>query len=155
LSERRNVRAIRSWLQNSPRPVPFTKFWRDLSRQVAKTSEYQTFEKQETFRISADTNSRSKKINLTIRPKNTKPIYLSETALRDVWRYIQDAGYVLMENLPNEMGKYSHYLIPLLAELPYINPIYLAPVRTQPTIGIQYIPETDKRYQATTIQIGT
>jgi hypothetical protein len=75
-------------------------------------------------------------------------VFLSGTALRDLWRYVRRAGYVFPDYLPSGLAEHSDYLVAILGALPYCNPIYLARTGEEAHLGLHYIPAINKNRQA-------
>jgi len=136
-SSQRNIRAIRSWLTQQPRIVPFRTFWRELNK-VCKQRDFTTFDDNTRFRVT--TVERKGRVSLKITPTNIAPIFISESQLQDLWHYVFRAGYVMPYNLPNGLGVYASYLIAILAETRWGQPIQLARINQTPVIGLHIVP---------------
>lgn len=146
----RNVRAIRSWLQSIPHPVTYDGFIKDIQKLTEQQSHWQTTSK-ETFRVRIISTSGKKQLSMKITPTKHNPIFLSETALRDLWRYIQRSGYIFPQDLPAGLDANSAYIITILAQLPYCLPVYLAKQNDVPQLGLHYIPPINRQRQTQVI----
>lgn len=153
-SERRHVRAIRSWLEGRPVARSFDTFWRDLSRLMGEDRVYHALDAEGTpFRIFADTRKRNRRRNLIIRGASPQPIFIAETTLIELWDYIQRAGYVLPQNLPSGLDQYAPYIFGLLTHLDEIRAVYLSSVGQDRVMGLHYVPPST-REAAPVIRIG-
>ncbi|MCA9912696.1 MAG: macro domain-containing protein [Anaerolineae bacterium] len=138
--ESRSTRAMRSWLNTLPRVISFAQFWRDLAKVARIRDNWQTVTHHEFFRVLVTEAKGRQRRSVKLSPRRGESIFLPETQLRDLWQYIQRAGYILPQNLPAGLDEHADYLVTLLAELPYFRLVYLAPVDDTPVIGLHYIP---------------
>jgi hypothetical protein len=152
--ERRNARAIRSWLVGQPQIVTFAKFWRDLTRMIDKHDQFATLDDDSiNFRAGQDTGSRRQGRNLVILPPGPQPLFVSESLLVDLWTYIRGAGYILPQNLPGGLDERAPYIIALLAGLDYLRPVHLAVVDSEPVVGLHYVPPVEKEEKSLAVTL--
>lgn len=138
--ESRSTRAIRSWLNTPPRVITFTQFWRDLAKATRSRDSWQTVTSGDPFRVVVIEPKGRQRRSIKISPRRGDSIFLPETQLRDLWQYIQRAGYIFPQNLPAGLDEQAEYLVSLLAELPYLRLVYLSPVDDPLAIGLHFIP---------------
>ncbi len=138
--ERRNVRAIRSWLNNQPQVIPYDKFRRDLLRLLKGESRFQTFDDKTAFTVKPDAKGRG----LTITPSGGESHYIASSSLTDLWQYIRGAGYALPVNLPGGLDALAPYVVALLANLKYVRPVRLATMGGAQQVGLHFVPPSDK-----------
>jgi len=138
--ESRSTRAMRSWLNTLPQVISFAQFWRDLVKVSRNRDNWQTVTDGQPFRVVVVEPRGRQRRSVKLSPRRGDSIFLPETQLRDLWQYVQRAGYILPQNLPAGLDEQADYLVTLLAELPYFRLVYLAPVDNAPVIGLHYIP---------------
>lgn len=153
VDEQRSTRTMRSWLNGQPQIVPFAAFWRQLL-QIARDNEtFHTLETKTPFDVVAQTAAR-KRISVKITPQGGDSIFIPETQLRDLWQYIRRAGYILPYNLPAGLEEHAAYVVALLAHLPSLRPVQLAPLNAEPVPGLHYIPPVGYQDTADEIQLA-
>ncbi len=138
--ESRSTRAMRSWLNTLPRVVSFEEFWGDLVKAGRSRDGWQSVDGFRSFRVIVTEARGRQRRSLKIAPKRGDSIFLPETQLRDLWQYVQRAGYVLPQNLPAGLEEQAAYLVTLLAALPYFRLVHLAAADDVPVVGLHYIP---------------
>lgn len=137
----RNLRLIRNWLHGTPQPIAFDAFTQHLIKLAEKTSHWRTFNTQATFRLKYAPRQQGdyKRHHFKITPSQHPPIFLSDNALRDLWRYVQRVGYVLGDYLPNGLDAHADYILPILAQLPMVQTVTLARQGESDQTGVHYI----------------
>lgn len=150
--DKRNIRALRAWLNGQPKSLSFDAFWKRLEALANQTPDMQTLdETQRRFRISATARKGRQRASIKITPTNEKPIFIPETSLTDLWQYIQRAGYIMPQNLPNGLDDSSDYVIALLSQLDILQPVHLALVGGFKVIGLNYVPPLKRKPDTYTI----
>jgi O-acetyl-ADP-ribose deacetylase (regulator of RNase III) len=149
-TEKRNVRAMRAWLNAQPQHVTFSEFWRDLVALGRKTSELKTLDTGASFKFMAQSSKGAKAQfnSVKLLPSEGGSIFIPETQLHDLWQYVQRAGYILPQNLPCGLEPYAPYVVTLLAQLSYLQPVQLAAVGGDKVIGLHYIPPVERKEAA-------
>ena len=111
--EHRYPDAVRKWLRAEPRSLPFTEVWDDLAALARSVSSLRTLDGSEEFQASfAD--------DTVALHAGDHQIDLHKDDLRVLWQQIRDLGLCIPSILPNGLDRYSRFLLPLLAELPYL-----------------------------------
>lgn len=154
-SDKRNVRSVRSWLTGQTSHITFDKFWRDIKSIVQSKPNLRTHDSLlERFNVGIAVGRNKRGRNLVLRVNESpKPIFLSQTALADLWDYVTRTGYVLPENLPGGLDQQARYIIPLLSQLDYVDTVQLWTVGAERSIGLHYIPPLDRRDNARQIEL--
>ncbi len=146
--ERRNVRAIRSWLNGQPKTIDFNQFWRDLQRATENVPRYQTLDDHaEGFRLMRSTMKRDeRRRNLILRlDSEPKPLFIPESAFRDLWQYVCRVGYALPQNFPSGLEHFASYLIAVMTTVDYVRPIHLQTVEGDTVVGLHFISPLDRK----------
>lgn len=146
-ADRRNIRAVRSWLTGQPRHVSFDKFWRDIRTIVQDKPNLKLIDStMERFVVGIATGKNNKGRNVVIRSeKDPRPIFLSHSSMIDLWNYVIRTGYVLPQNLPGGLDVHARYIFSLLSQLDYVHPVHLWTVGAERGIGLHYIPPLDRK----------
>lgn len=154
--EKRNIRSVRSWLAGQTTHITFDKFWRDIKNIVQSKPSLRTHDTAlERFNVGIATGRNKRGRNLVLRVNDTpKPVFLSQTALIDLWNYITRTGYVLPENLPSGLDKYARYIVPLLSQLEYVDRVQLWTVGAERSLGLHYIPPLDRTDNALQVELS-
>ncbi len=140
---RRNVRAIRAWLNGTPEHVPYERFWRDIKRLLKKQQDYQTIDGQhEAFQVTLHHNGRG--LNFFM-PNSAKPVYIAASSLADLWQYIVYAGYAMPQNFPSGLDAWGRYLVGLLWNLKYLHPVLLSTIGREQQVGLHYVPPVPRQ----------
>jgi hypothetical protein len=116
----RHVRAIRTWLQHIPQPITYAQIMSDLGKLAQTTSHWRSVQ-GETFRLRINQPKGKGQQSLKITPTKHEPVFLSGTALRDLWRYVRRAGYVFPDYLPSGLAEHSDYLVAILGASVCVN----------------------------------
>jgi len=153
--QKRNIRSVRTWLTEQISHVDFNKFWRDITRAISSKATIRVFDEQlERFHVGVAKGRNKRGRNLVLRVNETpKPIFLSESALRDLWAYIIRTGYALPQNLPSGLDQHARYIVPLLDQLEYISAVEMWMVGAERSIGLQYIPPADRQDNAQVVDL--
>ena len=154
--EKTNIRSVRSWLKGQTRHIPFDKFWRDMKNIVESKPNLRTLDKaREPFHVGISIGRNRSVRNLVLRVNDLpNPIYLSQSVLTDLWNYVTRTGYVLSQNLPAGLDQYSKYIVPLLSQLDYVDPVQLWMVGAQPGVGLHYVPPLDRKNESMMVELS-
>jgi O-acetyl-ADP-ribose deacetylase (regulator of RNase III) len=120
--EHRDQQATLEWLQNQPQDLPFAQFWEDLVSVLTAKQEYVLGERK--YRVTLAPSG--SEVTLELPDGSLLNIPKEEDGMLDVWLHIQAAGYCIADHLPVGLDRYGEYLIPVLAELPYLKPTKLS-----------------------------
>lgn len=140
LPEHRSKKDVAKWLRSEPRTLAFSEVWLDLKRILADKKEFSTTSKV----FSAYINDNSER-NLEIETESR--IYRIEyDDLQEVWSRFRAHGYLRRGVVTNAIQKVLYYIIPVFAELEYVDRIELSETDAfsdsgtgKPLDGLQYI----------------
>ena len=119
--EHRNLKAMREWLRGEPESLAFSEVWDDLCSLSRGRTEFSRLDTGQQFSVGvseADTG-------LTIGPEEEAQHVPSEAFL-ELWQQIRQSGFVSKENLPCGLDACSDYIVPVMAKLPYVEPVTMA-----------------------------
>lgn len=141
IAEHRTQKEIIEWLRSEPRTLAFSEVWYDLSQILAEKSQFFTSSKPFLARIKNQSNERHLEIETESR------LYRIEyDDLLELWSRFRVHGYLRRGVVTNAIEKVLYYLIPVLAELDYVDRIELSETDTfssfgagKPLSGLQYI----------------
>ncbi|MGB1287901.1 MAG: macro domain-containing protein [Aggregatilineales bacterium] len=151
---KRNIRGMRAWLQGQPQQPDFEQFWRDLVKALKSHKKGLVTYDDEAFTLIAEARQKKRRVSLKLTPEGEKQIFIPETLLQDMWRYIVRAGYVLPQNLPGGLDIHAPYMVRLLSELKYLNPVHLSVGNSEKVVGLQYIPMLNRKSSAMKIDMA-
>ena len=135
--EHRDVRNIKDWLRSEPSALPFDEVWHDLEGILRGQREFLTLSKGNPFVAAATVDPPT----ITIYSGNeTMRIFADE--LLDFWQQLRDFGLTHEGIAPEH--RFASYLLPVFAELPYVEPVMLSMssngLRSNPAAGLQVVP---------------
>jgi hypothetical protein len=139
INPERSIRAVRTWLENIPQPVSFSKFWRDLSRVLARDHKLMTLDGATSFTVGRDTRRKGRSLVIMIAGE-PQPLFISESLLMELWAYVRGAGYALPINFPGGLDAHGLVVASLLAALEPVRPIHILGENGRRHIGVQVVP---------------
>lgn len=126
-------------LFNNPQvPDSFTDFWRDIRQLSERKPELRltTFFKEKPFRLAYVSDE-----SLVLLRESEDHVHIPKKDLYDLWNRLQMAGSVRSNQAPGRIGREFGLVFPLLAQLPYIDPLLMADgydkLTSRPASGIQ------------------
>ena len=136
--EHRNIRQTKKWLRAEPESLAFSEVWADLITSIGQD--------QNVVRISDKAHC-----NATVGSDESSitmdfpggPVAFPEETFLDLWQQLRGSGFIIGEYLPSGLNSYSEWIIPLMAKLPYIQPVEVAEQshREQPlVVGLRVVP---------------
>lgn len=133
--EHRNQKEIIDWLRSEPRTLAFSEVWRDLKNVLSEKQSYETGE--QAFTASLEENILGRSLVITT---NTRPVRIDYDELREVWSVLRTTGYLRRGSVTTTAEKKLSYIMPVLAELPYVNRVTLSERSgRRPYSALQYI----------------
>ena len=144
--EHRVPKATKEWLRAQPESLAFTEVWDDLVGVVESERHFVLLDGKETFaaEVFHDTEGGGIKIDNGI-----VRIPLHKEQLLDLWQQVRDLGICIPQIMPGGLDFHSGYVIVLLAELPYFEPIRQANRDTKLTknaVGLLLKPSQSTHY---------
>ena len=139
-SENIDDRTLREWLTRESCRITFDDVWEDVGAVIQRRKgRFRTPRMGNEFEAVFNQGERA------VRIRSSGHTYLiSYENLYDVWRQLRVFGFVGRSHSPVELDSELSYIVPVLAELPYIATVRLARDlesldRSDP-IGVQFIP---------------
>lgn len=140
LPEHRSQKDVARWLRSEPRTLAFSEVWRDLKRILAEKPEFSTSSKVFSARIN-DNSERNLEIET-----DSRLYRIDYDDLQEVWSRFRAHGYLRRGVVTNAIQKVLYYIIPVFAELNYVDRIELSETDTfsasgtgKPLSGLLYI----------------
>lgn len=122
--------ATRRWLRSQPQSLAFTEVWDDLVAVVSKKAQFATLDGEMDFSAEVFHDDEGGGIKIT---EGAKPVRLHKDQLLDLWQQIRDIGLCIPRVMPSGLDEHAQYILPLLAELPYLRKIRQAEKDTELT----------------------
>lgn len=135
--EHRDVDSIKRWLRSEPSALPFDEVWQDLVGIMRGQQDFVTLSKRSDFSASATVDPPT----ITIESRHRTTRILSDELL-EFWQQLRDFGLTHGSIAPEH--RFASYLLPVFAELPYVEPVKLSTssggLRSNPATGLQVVP---------------
>ncbi len=135
--EHRNVRSIRQWLRSEPSALPFDEIWPDVVNTLRQRCDFATLSKGNPF--TATVTADPPTITITSGRGTTR---ILTADLRRFWQQLRDFGLTHGSIAPDH--RFTSYLLPVFAELPYVKPVKLSEsssrLRKNPAAGLLVVP---------------
>lgn len=152
LPEHKNQHFIEEWLKSEPMSLAFNEVWEDLQTKLAQKSAFSTSTNSNTFYASITENGDGKFLVVETENRVHKVAY---EQLLELWQQFRRHGYLRRGIVSNVMEREMSYLIPVLAELEYVEKIELSEtgdfsnkaVGRKVYSGLQYITPVQKEPQ--------
>ena len=140
--EHREQTKITAWLRSEPQALPFSEVWLDLQRLLLSKNEFSTSEKPYQAQLVDREDDRH--ILITTESRRYK---LEYDDLRDIWTRFRAYGFLKRGLVSEVTKKVLYYIIPIFAELPYVDRIELSESGDftdtvsgkKPLSGLQYV----------------
>ena len=121
--ERKDSKAIKKWLSGEPESLAFDEVWDDLKTLLATESRFDTYDGRESFDVEAGEIEGEE--GLTIRARAGNDVIPHE-AILGLWQHLRQAGFVAGDWLPYGLDTRAEYILPVMANLPYVEPVVMA-----------------------------
>lgn len=119
--EHLNVQAMKEWLRSEPTSLPFSEVWEDLIQILTRKQEFESLSDRVSFR--AEVCSDGEYLQITA---GQKTFFVHYDSLQALWQQIRTYGFSMQRIAPELDQEEMNYLIPILAELPYVSPVRIA-----------------------------
>lgn len=126
--EHRVPKETKAWLREQPGSLAFDTVWEDLIEIARGENRFATLSRKETF--TAVVFSDDDGGGIEIRDFDS-PIRFHKEQLLDLWQQVRGLGICIPQIMPAGLDFHSEYVVGLLAELPYFEPIRQAKRDTQ------------------------
>ena len=119
--EHRDAEATRDWLHGELESLAFTEVWDDLTNLSKSQSVFHRFDNHTSFNIALDEAEK----RVTVYDGDiAEPI--SYESILELWQQIRQSGFISSSQLSYGLHSQSKYLLPIMAELPYVRPVVMA-----------------------------
>ena len=108
------------WIRTQPRWLAFSEVWSDLLKAIAADSTFTTMDGKEAFNVSFFDDADGGGVEISGAPH---PILVHRDQLLDLWQQVRGLGICIPDIMPSGLDECSGYVLPLLARLPYLEPI--------------------------------
>ena len=122
--EHRNIRTTREWLQGEPESLAFTEVWYDLCSLLSDSSRFSRLDTGEQFRVEVQRGVDVADESIQILGRQNQ--YIPAEAFLHLWQQIRQSGFVSGTYFPYGLDVFSGYVIPIMAMLPYVQPVVMA-----------------------------
>lgn len=146
--EHRVPKATKEWLIGEPESLAFTEFWGDLVGIVSSKRKFATMYRNEVFEAFVFDDADGGGIEIL---DGGDHVRLHKEQMLDLWQQVRDLGLCIPQIMPGGLDFHSAYLVALLAELDYFEPILQAKRDTQlakTAIGLLLKPSQSMRNAA-------
>lgn len=143
--EHKVPKATKEWLRAQPESLAFTEVWDDLVEIIRAKSQFDTLDGKETFDTDIFHDADGGGIQIS---GVENPVRFHKEELIDLWQQVREMGICIPDIMPVGLDFHSEYIVSLLAELPYLEPIRQANRDTQLTrnaVGLLLKPSLNTR----------
>ena len=119
--EHRDVKATREWLHGELETLAFTEVWDDLISLSRSQAQFVRFDNRSSFYVTFDEGERK----VTVSDESITESISYESIL-ELWQQIRQSGFISGNQLSYGLDSRSKYLLPIMAELPYVQPVMMA-----------------------------
>ena len=153
--EHRDAKATREWLRGELESLAFTEVWDDLINLSRSRDKFSKFENRGSFHVAL--SEADKKI--TVNEGDITESIAYESIL-DLWQLFRQSGFISGNQLSYGLDIKSDYLLPIMAELPYVHPVVMATQYddiSAETIGLRLLlrPRSDEAQLSLFANFGT
>ena len=139
LPEHETPEAIATWLRSRPESLSFHEFWADIKNLLAQPRRFESSDARD-YELALQENG------VEIRDGESALVDLDE--MLDLWQQLRRHGFASDALIPVNLETRIQYLLPLLAELPYVRTVRVgrnyAELTGKCSHGLQYLPRVDK-----------
>lgn len=145
--EHRDRIKVTAWLRSEPQTLPFSEVWLDLQRLLLSKSEFTTSEKP--YKASLSDRDDDRHILIVTESRRYR---LEYDDLRDIWKRFRAYGFLKRSLVSAVTKKVLYYIMPIFAELPYVDRIELSESGDftdtvsgkKPLSGLQYVAPVER-----------
>jgi O-acetyl-ADP-ribose deacetylase (regulator of RNase III) len=155
IPEHRDVKEMKRWLRTMPRDLTFVEVWDDLRDLLARHRAFRTF--TTNTRFSATMHDEPPGLRILRGPKKW---LLPYDDLLDFWHQLRSFGFISARSAPSNRSRDASYVAPILAELPYVEPVRIAgdyvgdaDFERDAEYALQFIPESSERQADTQFEL--
>lgn len=135
-AEHRHISHIKEWLRSEPQSLAFIEVWEDIKALLNKKNCFEG--------INSSLKFHAQLAGEGIRLENdTVLIEISRDELVDLWQHVRSLGFCMLSSLPCQLEDYAEYIMAILKELDYLQPIIISSnyreFQRRDIYGLQYI----------------
>ena len=119
--EHKNIREVEKWLRGESESLAFYEVWNDLITEFQEPAAIEPLDGGSSFTVSVDADSQELFLET-----DAGFWTIPADAIIDLWQQVRQAGFVAADDLPRGLDKYAKYIVPVMARLPYLNPVAMA-----------------------------
>lgn len=154
LPEYKNQHFIEEWLKSEPMSLSFNEVWEELQTKLAQKSTFFTSSNSNIFQASIIRDGGNEFLIIETENRVHKIAY---EQLLELWQQFRRHGYLRRGIVSNTIEREMSYLIPVLAELDYVEKIELSEtgdfsskaIGRRVYSGLQYVAPVSKEPQQT------
>lgn len=139
IEQARNAFQLRKWLGAVPQAPRFELMWRELLR-LSKRYDASLDTPQGRYQIQLVEAKGKTRLAIKLSDPTGVQHFLPESALRDAWQLLCQAGYLSPQQFPSGLAPHGAALVALWARLPYCQTLMLHAEQAPPVQSIQLIP---------------
>ena len=153
--EHRDAKATREWLRGELESLAFTEVWDDLINLSRSRDKFSKFENRGSFHVAL--SEADKKITVN---EGDITVSIAYESILDLWQLFRQSGFISGNQLSYGLDIKSDYLLPIMAELPYVHPVVMATQYddiSAETIGLRLLlrPRSDEAQLSLFANFGT
>jgi O-acetyl-ADP-ribose deacetylase (regulator of RNase III) len=144
--EHKVPKATKEWLRTQPESLAFTEVWDDLVRVIISKKQFATLDGNETFEAVVFDDAEGGGIKIV---DAENPLRFHKEQLIDLWQQVRELGICIPQIMPSCLDFHTEYIVGLLAELEYFEPIRQASRDTKLTknaVGLLLKPSQSTHY---------
>lgn len=138
--EHRDRAAMREWLHGEPESLPFAEVWEDLCVRFRDSTRLYRLDTEEPYDVAVDETGEE----LTLYAQAGHTHHVPASLLKDLWQQLRQSGIVSSRYVPSDLGTTAGFIVPIVAELPYVSPVVIADeygdVTNNNAIGLRLLP---------------
>lgn len=118
--------------------LAFSEVWDDLCSLLKHSADFDCLDMDERF--SANISPEAEGIVLGF---GGKAVTVPHETLMELWQQIRRSGFVSGESMPSGLDSLARYIVPVMAKLPYVKPVQMAPASGRATklvTGLRLVP---------------
>lgn len=127
------------WLRSQPEVLSFHEFWVDITELLRVQRTFAMRGSTDCYRLALGEGG--------ISILNGQVTLVERDEMRDLWMQLRQSGFASHGFAPVSLEGRIEYLLPLLAELPYVRPVRIgrtdAEIGEHAGLGLQYLPRVD------------
>ena len=121
IPEHRNIKTLREWLRDEPGSLAFSEVWDDLQLLFKDPTELSRLDDGQQFTVTVSGSAD----RLTI-DSGGRAEHIPSEAILELWQQLRQSGLISVNNLPYGLHAYANYIVCVLAQLPYVEPVTMA-----------------------------